>query len=177
MIEVLDRFNEWSTPIQDAFIILLSASSVPLAYFEGEVDVGTSIPARTDSRDVHLTMNVTTTNRSKSNNAIIVSHNASELEDIRISQLKSQMAVEITLINTGEHPLYKMQLSSKDNIYNVEQTMRFAQYRDFQQNIMDKCSLKMCSEFPDTKTRSSLGLKLNDEELKERARKLNKVCI
>ena len=177
MSEVLDRFTEWSTPVQSAFVTLLSATSVPLAYFKGEVDISDS---ESGNKDSLLTMDMTTVKaapqRSVSNN-VIVSHTVRELEEIRIAQLQTQMDIQFSLITTGDHPMYKMQLSSKDSLYKVEQTMRFASYRDFQQHIMDKCSLKMKSEFPGTKTRSSLGLKLTEEELEERMSKLSKVCI
>lgn len=175
MSEVLERYNEWPPAIQKAFVQLLSATSVPLAYFKNEVDM-TAERRKTDS---HLTMDVTSIKAAHKydNSDIIASHTATSLDERRISQLHAQMSIQITLINTADHPSYKMQLSSKDNLYNVEQNMRFFHYRDFHQEVMEKCSLKMVSEFPETKKRSSLGLKLNDEELDDRAAKLDKVRI
>lgn len=186
MAEVLERFNEWDSHIQEAFIALLSATSVPLGYFTGEASLDThaSTASRIDNKDLFLTMekersaNKSSAQQKPTNNSeIITAHNATELDKIRVSQLQTQISIQITLINTGEHPLYRMQLSSKDSIYKVEQTLRFASYRDFQQSVMEKCSLKILSEFPETKARSSLGIKLTEEELNERAMKLNKVSV
>jgi hypothetical protein len=106
--------------------------------------------------------------------SLSVSH-PSDLDEIILIKNKKLMEIKMTLNNTGEHPLYKMQLYSKDEVYKVEQSMRFAAYRDFHESVMSNCIVQMSNDFPPTLARSALGIKLSDEELNTRTTMLHKV--
>jgi hypothetical protein len=173
LTEVIDRFKEWPPAIQKALIALLSAEGVPVAYFNNEVtSMPIASPAPSPSAETASSKVSHLLHKSASKSA---TNRISDEEDMRISQLQLHMDIKITLINTGDHPMYKIHLFSGDNIYNVEQTLRFAAYRDFQLQKLELCAVKMKSPFPETKTISALGLKLSDEELGNRSIKLSKV--
>ena len=173
MLEIVERFSEWPKSIQDGFINLVSAESIPVEYF-----LNRNYVQSTDSDPIQdLTTSALReqmTSKEKKAGGV-TAQQKKDIDAIRLEELQTSLDIKITLDNTGDHPTYKMQLKSKDNVYNVEQTMRFASYRDFQQNVMDKCNIKILAEFPDTKKRSSLGIKLTDEELIERSTKLHQV--
>jgi hypothetical protein len=85
------------------------------------------------------------------------------------------MDIKITLDNRGDHPLYNFQLLAKDGKYRIEQSLRFAACRDFHTQVIIPSKVQLEAVFPETKKRSSLGIKLSDDMLVSRTTSLNTV--
>jgi hypothetical protein len=83
----------------------------------------------------------------------------------------------MTLQNaSGGSPTYHL-LITRDVIKVFDQALRFAAYRDLYTaiNVSNECDDLLKVPFPPTLAKSSLGLKLTSEELRERFEILNTV--
>ena len=87
------------------------------------------------------------------------------------------MNIQVTLNNSGSHPVYNFQLLSRDGKHRVEKSLRFAPCREFHEDIVSSCDVVLEAPFPVTMKRSALGIKLTDDELEERRRQLAKVMF
>ena len=85
------------------------------------------------------------------------------------------MDIKISLDNSGDHPVYNFQLLARDGKYRIEQSLRFANCREFHKEFIVPCEVKLEARFPETMKRSSLGIKLSEEALINRNLELNTV--
>lgn len=152
MKEVLERFPSLASSEQNGFVSLLDAQIVPTKYFTKEVD--------------HSSENC-------ESNASARLLRVSD-DKLNYDQTKSFVDVQISLYSTDEHPLYKIRVSTRNKEYVVEHKMRFASFRDFYNEELEKYNVMISSQFPPTKAARAIGIQLSDEELKKRASGLNK---
>lgn len=82
--------------------------------------------------------------------------------------------LNISLDNSGKHPLYSVQIKSlSGKVYNSSN--RFASFRDIDEMLQKLSTSPIQSPFPETLAKSSFGIALSNQELEDRRFKLEKV--